>query len=115
LHRSLSCHIFVFALSARHESSKDLPVELVRRIIELAAASIADDVRSCRAQHALPSLALVNHAWEEISRSYLYADIALEKHSQAESLVRTLDLHPDRAALVKKLELSHDPFGEDEP
>ncbi|ORY88226.1 hypothetical protein BCR35DRAFT_337802 [Leucosporidium creatinivorum] len=59
-------------------------------------------------------LALVSHEWEEVSRAYLHAEITLEKEQQANSLVQTLNLHPDRAPLVKKLELGYDVFGADE-
>ncbi|ORY88220.1 hypothetical protein BCR35DRAFT_330097 [Leucosporidium creatinivorum] len=99
------------------DPAEHLPVELVRRIIELAAAATTDDRRwrrLAKLNTLFRSLALVNHAWEEASRPYLYAEITLKEEPQANSLVQTVDHHPDRAALVKKLDISYDPFGEDE-
>jgi len=100
------------------DPAEHLPVELLLRIFELAAASITDDMRWRRMAELntlFRSLARVSHGWEEVTLPYLYADIAIKDECQADALIQTLDLHPDRAALVKKLELSHDPFGEDEP
>lgn len=90
-------------------------MELLRRIIELAAAATTDDTkwrRLAKLNTLFRSLALVSHSWEEVSRPFLYANIILEGQEQAdlaESLMRTLKRRPERTALVKTLELGHDP------
>ncbi|ORY88216.1 hypothetical protein BCR35DRAFT_330093 [Leucosporidium creatinivorum] len=82
------------------DPAEHLPVELLRWIIELAAAATTDDRRwrrLAKLNTLFRSLALVNHAWEEVSLPFLYANITLdarEQEQQAKSLMRTLDRHP---------------------
>lgn len=81
-------------------------MELLRRIIELATTT--DETGRRRDDHLrtlFQSLSLVNHTWEEVSRPFLYQSVAITDEPGAEALMRTLDEHPDRAALLKAFAL----------
>lgn len=88
-----------------------LPVELLRRIIEVAPSLDDGKIPQQRAaafRTLLCSLSLVSHTWLEVSRTFLYSDIIISEESCMQALVRTFAEQPERAALCRRFQLQGD-------
>jgi len=93
------------------DPAEHLPVELLRRIIEVAPSLNDGKIPQRRAAEfrtLLYTLSLVHHIWLEVSRTYLYSDIIIGKERCMLALMRTFDEQPERASLCRRFELQGD-------
>lgn len=84
------------------DPARVLPVELLRRIIELAA--VGPNKGWSQKEHLqllFHSLSLVSHAWGDLSCPFRYSTITIRNESPAKALIWTLNKYPERGALVK--------------